>query len=94
MEWLRCPVVWQVMPYSHDHTILLLTVPSAGGSVTWQLKAEKGSDAWVWLAVITQSNKIWGKKKGVASSWKQKQTAAGLGTRQQLTTCEEEDYEI
>ena len=41
--------------------VLIITVPGQhgrDGGQSWQLKAETDSEAYVWVAVITQSNKV------------------------------------
>ena len=47
---------------THKNRVLEIIVPTVTGPTKFRLKAEKDAEAYVWLAVITQSNKVREKK--------------------------------
>jgi len=65
-------------------------MPGATGPTKFRLKAEKESEAYVWLAVMTQSNKV-REKKAVGGKG-----SKGGKDKQKLETLSEsyDDYEI
>jgi len=78
--------------------VLIITVPGQhgrDGGQTWQLKVEKESEAYVWVAVIMQSNKI-REKSHADAAFKKKNEVGKREPRKQLETAGEDfdDYEL
>ena len=80
----------------HESCVLHISIPGVDGNQTWQLKAEKDSDAYVWVAVMLQSNKVREKSHADAAFKNQNPVGGKKVGRKQLEVGGQEydDYEI